>query len=78
MNTVFNIPINFNQIFNVLKQLPYNERKKLAKILEKKEIRNTTLDFITETENKITSRTFNAMKLDLSNFKFNRDEANQR
>jgi hypothetical protein len=78
MNTVFNIPIDFRQIFNALKQLPYNERKKLAKILEKKEIDNTAMDFITESENKIMCRTFNAVKLDLSNFKFNRDEANQR
>ena len=30
-----NLPLNFNQVVNIIKQLPYNEKIKLRKLLEK-------------------------------------------
>ncbi|MFA6923356.1 MAG: hypothetical protein WC223_03790 [Bacteroidales bacterium] len=45
MNTL-NIPIEVSRIFNVLRNLPYNERKKLAnKLLRVKNIKESTRDF---------------------------------
>ncbi len=45
MNTL-NIPIEVNRIFNVLKKLPYNERKKLAdKLLRVKNVTDLAQDF---------------------------------
>jgi len=45
MNTL-NIPIEINRIFNVLRSLPYSERKKLAdKLLRVKDIKEPAQDF---------------------------------
>ena len=34
-NLNINLPLSFNQVVGIIKQLPYNEKLKLTKVLEK-------------------------------------------
>ncbi len=34
-NLNINYPLNFNQVVNIIKQLPYNEKLKLSELLKK-------------------------------------------
>jgi hypothetical protein len=34
-NLNINLPLNFNQIVDIIKQLPYNEKLKLSEVLKK-------------------------------------------
>lgn len=71
-----NIPIDVDQLLLFLKQqLTYTERKKIAKLLTEKETGITLRD------NKFTDKKkvyFTILHTDIKNYKFNRDEANQR
>ena len=70
MNTL-NIPIDLNQLLLFLKQqLPFSERKKLAKLLAKEETENSPAE-----KKKVC---FTVLHTDVKKYKFNRDEANQR
>ena len=71
-----NIPIDVNQLLMFLKQqLTYSERKKIAKLLTEKESSNSYQDK-TSTEKKKVH--FTVLHTDVMDYKFNRDEANQR
>lgn len=71
-----NIPIDVNQLLFFLKQqLPYSERKKIAKLLIEKESEITTSDNKLAEKKKVC---FTVLHTDIKNYKFNRDEANAR
>lgn len=44
--TNLNIPLNFNQVVDIIKQLPYNEKLKLSEILKKETKQNIKNDNI--------------------------------
>jgi len=43
-NVIINFPLNFNQVVDIIKQLPYNEKLKLSEVL-KKETKQSPKDF---------------------------------
>ncbi len=73
---ILNIPVDVNQILFFLKQqLPYSERKRIAKLLTKKESE------ISLKESKFTEKKkmyFTVLSTDIKYFKFDNDEAIQR
>ncbi|MFA6923297.1 MAG: hypothetical protein WC223_03495 [Bacteroidales bacterium] len=75
---ILNIPVDFNQLLFILQQqLSYSERKKLAKLLERKESEDKVkVDVISNKDS--AKDIFKALRFDTRGFKFNRDEANSR
>jgi hypothetical protein len=52
-NLNINLPLNFNQVVDLVKQLPYNEKIKLTKVLKKEtslqpEVDNVATHFASE------------------------------
>ncbi len=75
---ILNIPVDVNQLlFFLRQQLPFSERKKLAKLLEKEECEDKTK--IDVRSSKYSAKDiFRSLHFDTRGFKFNRDEANSR
>ena len=48
-----NFSLNFNQVVNIIKQLPYNEKLKLSEVLEE-ETKHTLTDFGAEGDKILT------------------------
>jgi len=45
-NLNINLPLNFNQIINLVRQLPYKEKLKLSEVLKKETMQKTESDDI--------------------------------
>lgn len=45
-NLNINLPLNFNQIINLVRQLPYKEKLKLSEVLKKETMQKTENDNI--------------------------------
>ena len=43
-NLNINLPLNFNQVVDLVKQLPYNEKIKLSEVLKKETMQKTEKD----------------------------------